>query len=364
MREMTRPEFEAYEKRVEAVLASVEQTLDPAEREEFDEVAAAAREVVDVRREYLDLTERQLSAEPQGARQEYRDAPPDDLHGRSADEDPTPIGQSAEAANDVLAEIRSSRATLIGAGTGEHSQATVEAYRGNLDLGLWRAAELAVEHQNTHVREAAKDDEQLGDRINLLEKMREERDASYNDGFEGRPIPDIAKGDAKLLAHYEQGLRALEMEIAVTDAENGIGSVGWVRPDGSWTSEDSQAAWENFNRRSSELQSLQIKQMEAAQRHEGTAPTAESADDDRAPERGRDDGRVAPPAQDEIARERDTNLSDPERQHVPPTVVRDSPERPAEAARSDPPQQHVPRLQELEREIEERRERERDDRER
>jgi soluble cytochrome b562 len=364
MREMTRPEFEAYQKRVEAVLASVEQTLDPAEREEFDEVAAAAREVVDVRREYLDLTERQLSAEPQGARQEHRDAPPDDWHGRNAGADLTPIGQSAEAANEVLAEIRSSRATLIDAGTGEHSEATVEAYRENLNLGLWRAAELAVEQQNTHVRDAAQDDEQLADRIKQLEKMREERDASYNDGFEGRPIPDIAKGDAKLLAHYEQGLRALETEIAVTDAENGIGSAGWGRADGSWTREDSQAAWENFNRRSSELQAFQAKQPQATQRQEGMPTTAESANDDRAQERGRDDGRVAPPAQGEIARERDGSPSGPERQHVPPAVVRDNAARTAAATRSDPPQHHVPRLQELEREIEERRERDRDDRER
>ena len=363
MREMTRPEFEAYEKRVEAVLASVEQTLDPAEREEFDEVAAAAREVVDVRREYLDLTERQLSAEPQGARQEYRDAP-DDLHGRNAGADLTPIGQSAEAANEVLAEIRSSRATLIGAGTGEHSETTVETYRENLNLGLWRAAELAVEHQNTHVRDAAQDDEQLADRIKLLEKMREERDASYNDGFEGRPIPDIAKGDAKLLAHYEQGLRALEMEIAVTDAENGIGSAGWGRADGSWTREDSKAAWENFNRRSSELEAFQAEQGQAAPRHHNPSTTAESSNDERAYELDHDDDRVVPLAHGEIAREREANLSGPEGQHVPPTVVRDSPERTAVDARSDPPQQHVPRLQELEREIEERRERDRDDRER
>jgi hypothetical protein len=363
MREMTRPEFEAYEKRVEAVLASVEQTLDPAEREEFDEVAAAAREVVDVRREFLDLTERQISADPQGPRQEYRDPPPDDLHGRNAGVDLTPIGQSAEAANEVLAEIRSSRATLVGAGTGKHPEATVEAYRENLNLGLWRAAELAVEHQNTHVREAAKDDEQLGDRIKLLEKMREERDASYNDGFEGRPIPDIAKGDAKLLAHYEQGLRALEMEIAVTDVENGIGSVGWVRADGAWTMEDSQAAWENFNRRSSELQAFQAEQGQAAPRLEGPATTAEPSNDERVHGHHRDDDGVAPLTH-EIAREHDANLSGPERQFMPPAGVRDSAERTADAARSDPPQQHVPRLRELEREIEERRERDRDDRER
>ena len=364
MREMTRPEFEAYEKRVEAVLSSVEQSLDATEREEFDAVAAAAREVVDIRREYLDLTERQLSTEAQGVRQEYRDAPPDDLHGRRAGADPTPVGQSAEASNEALAEIRSSRETLIGAATGEHSAASVEDYRENLNLGLWRAAELAVEHDNRHVREAAVNDEQLADRIKLLEKMREERDVAYHDGFEGRPIPDIAKGDAKLLAHYEQGLRALEMEIAVTDAENGVGSVGWVRADGSWTREDSDAAWDNFNRRSSELQAFQAEQGQAAQRREGLATAAESANDDRAHDRGRDDDRVAPPAPDEIARERDASLSGPERQHVPPVVVRDNAERTADAARADPPQQHVPRLQELEREIDERRERDRDDRER
>ncbi len=364
MREMTRPEFEAYEKRVEAVLASVEQTLDPAERQEFDEVAAAAREVVDIRREYLDLTERQLSVESQRSRQEYRDAQPDVLHGRNTGADSIPIGQSAEAANEVLTEIRSSRETLISAGTGEHSEATVEAYRENLNLGLWRAAELAVDYQNTHALEAAKEDEQLADRIKLLEKMREERDPSYNDGFEGRPIPDIAKGDAKLLAHYEQGLKAHEMEIAVTDAENGIGSVGWRHADGSWTREDSQAAWENFNRRSSELLAFQAERGQVAPRRDGPATAAESANDDRAPERGRDDDRVAPLAHDEIARERDANLSGPERQHVPPGVVWDSADRTADATRSDPPQQHVPRLEELEREIEERRERDGGDRER
>lgn len=362
MREMTRPEFEAYEKRVEAVLASVEQTLDAAEREEFDEVAAAAREVVEIRREYLDLAERQLSPEPQGARQEYRDA--DDLHGRKAGADPTPVGQSAEAANEVLAEIRSSRETLISAGSSEHSAASVEAYRENLNVGLWRAAELTVEHDNRHVREAATHDEQLADRIKLLEKMREERDASYNDGFEGRPIPDIAKGDVQLLGRYEQGLRALEMEIAITDAENGIGSVGWGRADGSWTKEDSDAAWENFNQRSSELQAFQAEQGQTAQRREGPATAAESANDDRAHERGGDDDRIAQPAHDEIARERDGNLSVSERQHVSPAVLRDGAERTADTARSDPPQQHVPRLRQIELEIEERNDRDRDDRER
>lgn len=57
MRQMTRPEFEAYEKRVETVLQDVEKTLDTAELQDFVEVAAAARDVVNIRREYVGVRE-------------------------------------------------------------------------------------------------------------------------------------------------------------------------------------------------------------------------------------------------------------------------------------------------------------------
>jgi len=78
MREMTRPEFEAYQKRVEAVISSVEQTLDPTYRTDFDEVAAAAREVVSVRREYLEFTEQRVEATNEHA---AHTATPDRRHG-------------------------------------------------------------------------------------------------------------------------------------------------------------------------------------------------------------------------------------------------------------------------------------------
>lgn len=67
MREMTRPEFEAYEKRVEDVLSSVEQSIDESDRTSFEDVAAAAREVVDIRREYLEFAEQQTEREISGA---------------------------------------------------------------------------------------------------------------------------------------------------------------------------------------------------------------------------------------------------------------------------------------------------------
>ncbi len=83
MREMTRLQFEAYEMRVEAVLSSVEQTLDATDRANFNEVAAAAREVVDIRREYLELSERRAgigATESSRADQEVRTRGRDESH--------------------------------------------------------------------------------------------------------------------------------------------------------------------------------------------------------------------------------------------------------------------------------------------
>lgn len=68
MRQMTRPEFEAYEKRVDAVLQDVEKTLDAADRQDFVEVATAARDIVNIRREHVGVRE-QIEA---GERQEQQ----------------------------------------------------------------------------------------------------------------------------------------------------------------------------------------------------------------------------------------------------------------------------------------------------
>jgi hypothetical protein len=362
MQQMSRPEFEAYEKRVEAVLSHFEQSLNESERTDFDEVAAAARDVVEIRREYLELTERQHS--PQEAEQQRRDARPDDLDDRPAGTATMFVEQTAETANEVLDTIRHSREALARIEAGDHPELPAKIYRERLDRDLWRAAELAVEYENAHVHGAAKVDQQLADRIAQFEKVREEREVSYNEGFEGRPIPDIAKRDARLLGYYEQGLRALEIEIAVTDAENGIGSVGWGHADSSWTRQDSEAAWEKLDQRSRELREFQAEQVLAAQRRESVSTAAESANDSRSQERSSDDDRVARPVGGELDRELEGSFSAAERPHAPRSIVRDVPEQSKDTARSDPPQQHVPRLQELEREIEERHERERDDHER
>ncbi|MBN9079378.1 MAG: conjugal transfer protein TraA [Rhizobiales bacterium] len=61
MREMSRPEFEAYERRVETALFRFERLIGSDERADFDEIALAAREHVNVRREILELNEERRS---------------------------------------------------------------------------------------------------------------------------------------------------------------------------------------------------------------------------------------------------------------------------------------------------------------
>jgi hypothetical protein len=66
IQQMTRPEFATYEKRVEAVLASLEANIGPSERKDYDEIAAAARDVVEIRREYLELRDREAQVTVDG----------------------------------------------------------------------------------------------------------------------------------------------------------------------------------------------------------------------------------------------------------------------------------------------------------
>lgn len=424
MREMTRPEFEDYEKRVEGVLARIGSSIDEADRKDFEEVAAAAREVVDIRREYLQFTERQAGVdEAPHDRQVLRDggeregtatAEVEEIEGQQGVRATHEGENRVESVREISPELAALHQRYFNENldyaahdrTGaqklmdnviesypkdqlrddtdfedvadhyvrEHFPHETPARQNEIAARIGEANEIRQGYYSTwrelEAEAAAGDPDVLGWQAEqAFERQQlEERDAAYdtayNEGFEGRPIPDIAKGDPELLANYEQGLRALETEIAVTDAENGIGSAGWGRADGSWTKQDSEAAWENFHRRSGELREFQAEQVQAAYGREGLANAAEWSNDDRVHERGPHDDPGAPPARDEIARDRDRDSSDPESQHVQRAAVQGDPERIADDGRSDPPQQHVPRLQELERELEERRERDRDDRER
>lgn len=63
MREQTRPEFEAYEKTVETALFNLQRSAGPEDRSGFEEVSSLAREIVELRRQMLELSELQRSEE-------------------------------------------------------------------------------------------------------------------------------------------------------------------------------------------------------------------------------------------------------------------------------------------------------------
>lgn len=274
MREMTRPEFEAYEKRVAAVLASVERSLEPSEQADFNEVAAAAREVVDIRREYLEVSERQSDRHRDEQPQDHRHEPPDRSdtdweaavarHGRYA----------VERANEVLVEVERYREGLSRIDVGDLPRSYGASYQDGLAREINRAAEMAVDGDNQYMREVAKSDQELQRAIEAIELAR--REANRN-----------------------------------VDREHHFAGQTSVASDGKDLNGSPSRATEADHVREADLDVL-------------------CASEER-------DGHGQQEASTRSA---------------------------AEPVRSDPPQQHVPRLRQIEHEIEQRHERDRDDRER
>jgi hypothetical protein len=294
MREMTRPQFEAYENRVEAVLASVEQALDTTDRADFEEVAAAAREVVNIRREYLEFTERQGDRE--GGRALNRSH--DDRHEDLTAEWNAAVArfglQAVEAANEVLVQISHYREGLERIEAGELPRSYTATYRAGLEREINRAAEMAVNGENPYMREAAKSDQDLQRSIDQIELSRVENRRS--DRGEGQKTGSIDAGPNR-----------------------------WNDdPPGGF-----QGAAE-------------------AEQHRDPGQQVRST-------LGRDEQTVEQQA-----------VMPPEQQtrHPDDRSVEGKQSLDAESARSNPPQQYLPRLRQIERELDERRDRDRDDRDR
>ena len=299
MREMTRPDFEAYETRVEAVLSSVEKTLDDMDRPDFDEIAAAAREVVDIRREYLELTERQFDRdggqEPRGSRDERSEDPDAQWDAAVAR-----FGlEAVEAANEALVKVSHYREGLEGLErieAGELPQSFLASYRAGLDREISRAAEMAVDGDNQYMREAAKSDQDLQRVIHQIELSRAEQTQS------------------------ERGQNS-DQEAASIDA--------------------------GANRRTDGAP--------------GGFHGASEGEQHRDPVR---EDRSTLEHDDQIVEQPTTMPSEQRTRHPDDRSADRKPPVDAELARSDPPQQQVPRLRQIELELEERQDRDRDDRER
>jgi hypothetical protein len=296
MREMTRPEFEAYEKRVEAVLVSVEGTLDAVDRAQFDEIAAAAREVVDIRREYLELTERQADLEVGQERRsrEYNRREDPDFRWDAA---VARFGlQAVETANEVLVDVSHYREGLDRIEAGELPQSYIASYRAGFERELNRAAEMAVNGGNQYMREVAETDRELQRAIEQIELSR----------AEGR------RDDMAARASRGSDLRGSDTSNHKESAPGGMQDTGEAE-----------------------------RYREADREH------------------------CSMPHQDEQVAEQQAPMpSEPRHKHPDERAIESRPVSNPELARSDPPQQHEPRLRQIEQEIEERQDRDRNDRDR
>ncbi len=174
MRHMTRPEFEAYEKRVETALFQAEKTMPPEERKDFEEIAKAAREHVNVRREIVELLEvrgqhgvsEHRSQEPAADRQRddiqrWNDAV--ERHGFAV----------AHAANKALLDMERTREAIERAAAERPDE--VMALKKELEAQITKTAELGASG-NAIIREVAEFDDDLKAALQALERDRQRRE--------------------------------------------------------------------------------------------------------------------------------------------------------------------------------------------
>ncbi|MCE6077542.1 conjugal transfer protein TraA [Agrobacterium vitis] len=306
MREQTRQEFESYEKTVETALFRLERSAGPDDRAGFDEVATTAREIVDLRREMLELTERvgdrqignEADREPLADAMEQRvgadersgavaaDAVRDDAVrlaneadevSKKWDEAVAKHGEAVvEAGNDAMIDVEHFREGIALVQSGEFSEEDLEMYETGLRSALRRAAELAADG-NAYLRDVAVEDPELRSEVEKIDREDGRTDESTtNKTASTSDVPDDRQRDLQLDAEEERGQLPNERE------------------------------------------------------------THELADTIEATNR----------QQDRVKQEREAG------------------QKAGETTRTDPAQQHVPRLEELEREQNEQRDRDRDDRER
>jgi hypothetical protein len=172
MRHMTRPEFEAYERRVETALFQAEKTMAPEERRDFEEIAQAAREHVNVRREIVELFRGTPGVSDQRSQHRGADGQQDDKQ-RWSDAVERHGWAAASAANKALLDIERTREAIERNATEKPDD--VPTLKRELDIHITKAAELGASG-NGIIREVAEIDYDLKAALQLLERDRQMRE--------------------------------------------------------------------------------------------------------------------------------------------------------------------------------------------
>ncbi len=203
LREMSRAEFETYEKKVETALFKLERSVSADDRADFDEIAGLARDFVNQKRELVDLYQQRKEALAQrggeAPRSEPRDPANDEWDAAVAKHG----GAVVEAGKEAMIEIEYYREGLDRIEAGEFSADRKEGLRAGLNQALERAAQLAVEG-NSYIREVAEQDPGLQRAIEQEENKYEE-------------MKDRAPSNAETVDQQQRDFRAEEADRQVID---------------------------------------------------------------------------------------------------------------------------------------------------
>ncbi|WP_420031017.1 hypothetical protein [Sinorhizobium fredii] len=172
LREMSRAEFETYEKKVETALFKLERSVSADDRTDFDEIAGLARDFVNQKRELVDLYEQRKEALAEQGGESLRSEPRDPAN----DEWDAAVAKHGEAVveagNEAMIEIEHYREGLDRIEAGEFAADRKDGMQAGLQQAMERAAQLAVEG-NSYLRDVAEQDQDLRQAIDRAEKQAE-----------------------------------------------------------------------------------------------------------------------------------------------------------------------------------------------
>ncbi|MFA1626956.1 conjugal transfer protein TraA [Rhizobium mongolense] len=175
LREMSRAEFETYEKKVETALFKLERSVATDDRADFDEIAGLARDFVNQKRELVGLYEQRKEA----LSEQVGDAPRSEPRDPADDEWDAAVAKHGEAVvepgNEAMIEIERYREGLDRIEAGEFSADRKDGMQAGLQQAMERAAQLAVQG-NSYLRDVAEQDQDLRQAIDRAEKQAEVQD--------------------------------------------------------------------------------------------------------------------------------------------------------------------------------------------
>ncbi len=203
LREMSRAEFETYEKKVETALFKLERSVSADDRADFDEIAGLARDFVNQKRELVDLYEQRKEA----LAEQGGGAPRSDPRDPANDEWDAAVAKHGEAVveagNEPMREIEHYRDGLDRIEAGEFSADRKEGMQAGLNRALERAAQLAIEG-NSYVRDVA-------EREPGLQRAIEQEENKYEE------MNDRAPSNAETVDQQQRDFRAEEADRKVID---------------------------------------------------------------------------------------------------------------------------------------------------